>query len=381
MASVLLERVSKSFTAGRRGCGGTAALSDVTLAIASGELLVLLGPSGSGKTTLLRLIAGLEELSAGAVSLDGQPMNGVPPQDRSVSMVFQEHSLYPHMTVRENLAFGLKLRKVPKVEAARRTREVAELLRIEVLLDRRPSQLSGGERQRVALGRAIVLRPKVLLLDEPFSSLDAPLRAELRRELAALQRALGTTTLYVTHDQVEAMALADRLAVIASGKIQQVGRPIELYRDPSNVFVAGFLGTPPMNFVAGSVVWEPEAAWFRSKPNESSAGAPMQFKLRGTWPRTGVSEVVLGVRPEHVELAHDRRGADEEEVGISGVIQRLERLGSETDLYVLSGGQPWVARVPSDFAGGAGESVELRLDPGKALLFDRQDGTRVRWDP
>ncbi len=246
MPSVSFDHVCKRF-------GQVSVVEDFTLRVEDGELLVLVGGSGSGKSTILRLVAGLEDVTAGAIRIDDRDITHLPPRQRDVAMVFQDYALYPHLTVRDNLSLGLRLRKVPRPEIDRRVQWAADMLGLAPLLDRKPKQLSGGQRQRVAMGRAMVREPLVFLFDEPLSNLDAGLRAQMRIEIGSLQRRLKTTTIYVTHDQVEAMTLGDRIVVLANGKIQQVGRPIELYRSPVNRFVAGFIGTPPMNFIDGSV--------------------------------------------------------------------------------------------------------------------------------
>ncbi|MBA3404300.1 MAG: ABC transporter ATP-binding protein, partial [Gemmatimonadaceae bacterium] len=246
MPSVHFEHVSKRF-------GSTTVVEDFNLEVADGELLVLVGGSGSGKTTILRMLAGLEEVTEGTIRIDQRDVTALPPRDRDVAMVFQDYGLYPHMTVRENLSLGLRLRRVARQEIDRRVAWAGDMLRLEPLLDRKPKQLSGGQQQRVAMGRAMVREPLVFLFDEPLSNLDAGLRAQMRIEIGGLQRRLRTTTVYVTHDQVEAMTLGDRIVVLADGKIQQVGRPIDLYRNPVNRFVAGFIGTPPMNFIDGKI--------------------------------------------------------------------------------------------------------------------------------
>jgi ABC-type sugar transport system ATPase subunit len=267
MASVLLQNLTKRFDG--PGQQTIEALRALDLEVHDGELLVVVGPSGSGKSTLLRLIAGLEQPTAGSISIGGRQVDALPPQERNVAMVFQDHALYPHMTVRENLRFGLKLRKTPASEAASRVEQVVDLLGLNPLLERLPTALSRGEQQRVALGRAIVLRPSLLLLDEPLSNLDAPLRGQMRREIFKLQRALKTTMVYVTHDQAEAMALGDRIAVLAGGVRQQVDTPGKLYAKPASAFVARFFGTPPMNLIRGTVLRRDASFWFASDETDA----------------------------------------------------------------------------------------------------------------
>src|SRR5437867_7235335 len=276
MAQVVLDHVTKVFD------DQVMAVDDLTLTVGDGEFIILVGPSGCGKTTALRMLAGLEKLTSGRIAIDGRVINDVSPRDRDIAMVFQNYALYPHMTVFRNLAFGLRQRKVPSREIDRRVHEVSEILGLDELLKRRPAQLSGGQRQRVAMGRALVREPKAFLLDEPLSNLDAKLRVQMRAELKRLHQRLGVTTIYVTHDQVEAMTLGDRIAVMNAGRVQQIGRPQEVYRHPANLFVAGFIGSPPMNLLRGSV-----------REGRVQAG-DLQF-ARGGVPD---GDVVVGVRPE-----------------------------------------------------------------------------------
>src|SRR5450759_1180474 len=284
MPSVTFEHVRKRF-------GEAMVVEDFDLVVADGELLVLVGGSGSGKSTILRMVAGLEEVTSGTIRIDQRDVTALPPRERDVAMVFQDYGLYPHMTVRENLSLGLRLRKITPQEIDRRVTWAAGMLGLEPLLDRKPKQLSGGQRQRVAMGRAMVREPKVFLFDEPLSNLDAGLRAQMRIEIGGLQRRLKTTTIYVTHDQVEAMTLGDRIVVLADGRIQQIGRPIDLYRAPINRFVAGFIGTPPMNFVEGTLRENHGAAMFIADG--------VRVRLTRAFPMASGSPpaVTLGVRP------------------------------------------------------------------------------------
>src|SRR2546422_2475172 len=304
MACVVLENLCKRFKASK---GATIrAVQDLCLTVEDGELLALVGPSGCGKTTTLRLIAGLEEPGGGTISIDGQVLHNVAPKDRDVAMVFQNHALYPHMTVFDNLAFGLKLRKIPKPECEKRVAEAAAMLDLTSCLDRLPKALSGGQRQRVAVGRAIVRRPKLFLFDEPLSNLDAPLRAEMRRKIVELQRQLRVTTIYVTHDQAEAMALGDRVAVMNEGVIRQVARPLEVYHQPANLFVAGFIGSPPMNFLHGVVTPEGGRLCFRSRQARGER-AEIAVRIDGNMVPKLIGyvdkEVFLGVRAEDIAPA------------------------------------------------------------------------------
>src|SRR3984957_4977364 len=311
---VVLDGVSKRFAPAKRGEPAPAALQSITLSVARGELVVVVGPSGCGKSTTLRIVAGLEEPDAGTVTIAGRAMNGVAPQDRDVAMVFQGYALYPQMTAREIMEFPLKMRGLPPAQRARAVDEAAGLLRIERLLDRRPGELSGGERQRVAMGRAVVRKPRVFLFDEPLSNLDASLRGDIRLEIGQLVRRLGATALYVTHDHVEAMTLADRIAVMRAGKILQVATPREIYERPATSFVGGFLGSPRMNLLPARV--------------ENDAVVAGAFRLprpAGTLP----VRLVVGVRPEHVSVG---------DVGELGEILAVEPLGAETHLVVRVGG-------------------------------------------
>jgi multiple sugar transport system ATP-binding protein len=377
MACVLIENLSKTFEGPQRA--RTDALRDFTLSIAEGELLVVLGPSGSGKTTLLRIIAGLEEPTSGTLSIDGKLATILPPQDRDVAMVFQDHALYPHMTVAENLAFGLKLRKIAAPEREARVREAAEWLGLSKLLDRLPEALSGGERQRTALGRALVLRPKLFLLDEPLSNLDAPLRAEMRREIARLHQRSHATTIYVTHDQAEAMSLGNRMAVLKDGVLQQVGNPMELYDCPSNLFVARFIGMPPMNLFHGSFVREGGAVWFQQKGGAS----PDVLRFIVQTPKTAETaapqpiQVVLGLRPEHLRLVRNAQSSAPSIPVLGARVTAVEPLGPETYLYLEAGAGEWVARIPPGSQVRIGDMVQVALDIDKGRFFDSQTAQAV----
>ncbi len=358
MAHVKLEGVRKVYD------NGFVAVHDASFEIADGEFVVLVGPSGCGKSTTLRMIAGLEAASAGQIRIGERVVNDVAPKDRDIAMVFQNYALYPHMTVRENLAFGLKLRKLPRAEIGTRVQHAASLLELEPILDRRPAQLSGGQRQRVAVGRAIVREPAVFLFDEPLSNLDAKLRVQMRREISSLHQRLGATMVYVTHDQTEAMTMGDRIVVMNAGHVQQIGTPMELYDHPVNMFVAGFIGSPAMNFVPGRV----EAGRFRSR-----AGGFLDFALpaKSMGLGDGARDVVLGVRPEviHVRGGPIRPG---EPVPATARLELLEPLGNETLLALRSraGEQALVARVPPQALPPVGETLDLELDAGRLHFFD-----------
>ncbi len=359
MARVQIERVSKVY-----GKSDTPAVREVSLQIEHGEFLVLLGPSGCGKSTLLRMIAGLEDISGGEVRIEDRVVNDVAPKDRDIAMVFQNYALYPHMTVRDNMAFGLKLRRTAKDEIARRVDDAARILGLTPLLERRPRELSGGQMQRVAVGRAIVREPKVFLFDEPLSNLDAKLRGEMRVELKRLHQRLGATMIYVTHDQVEAMTLGDRVAVLNAGALQQVAPPLEVYRRPANRFVAGFLGNPPMNFIPGRI----EGDAFAAEGGARLALPPAIVASLGERP------AVVGVRPEDVEIS---AGTDE---GIAGRVEVREVLGSEAILYVrvpgLAGG-PLAVQARSEIDVDAGADVRLRPSAERLHVFDEASGARI----
>jgi multiple sugar transport system ATP-binding protein len=358
MANVKLESVRKAFVAG--GKAGVA-VDDVSLEVADGEFCVLVGPSGCGKSTTLRIIAGLETATSGRVLIGQRDVTTLPAKERDIAMVFQSYALYPHMTTYENMAFALKLRKMPRPDIDTRVREAAQLLGISELLERKPRQLSGGERQRIALGRAIVRQPQVFLFDEPLSNLDAKLRLQMRREIAALHRRLGATMIYVTHDQVEAMTLGNRIVVLDKGRVQQVAPPLELYERPRNMFVASFIGSPAMNLVPGELVRESNVT-FHARSNAFSV------QLEGKWPTvmSGYA-VVLGIRPEHVHLAQAGQG-------ISGRVELAEPLGNELLLHVSIGEHQLTARLPAGSPPASGSTVYLEVDRKKVHLFDQATG-------
>jgi len=383
MPAVLLRHLTKRFTP------DSAALLELTLEAAPGEFLVLLGPSGCGKTTVLRLIAGLEEPSAGDIEIDGVRVNDLPPRDRDVAMVFQNYALYPHLTVRENIGFPLAMRRTPKPEARQRVAEVAAALELTALLERRPAQLSGGERQRVALGRAIVRQPKVFLFDEPLSNLDAKLRVQMRAELVRLHRRLAATMVYVTHDQVEAMTMGQRIAILHRGVLQQVGTPGAIYARPANVFVAGFIGAPGMNVLDARTHGRTGAPADERTSGRADAPAPQRTGAptpqRTDAPAHGRTEVAsIGFRPEDARLvpagasesgaraARFSDGAD-----FAGVVTLVEPLGAETLVHVrLDGGETVVVRVREGTVPSADERVGLRVSPEKLHAFG-PDGRRL----
>jgi multiple sugar transport system ATP-binding protein len=355
MASVRLRGISKHY-------GDNPVIKGIDLDIADGQLVVFVGPSGCGKSTLLRIIAGLEDVTAGELEIDGRPSLDVAPSERGIAMVFQSYALYPHMTVADNMGFALKLAKVPKGEIADRVGRAADILQIGHLLDRKPKALSGGQRQRVAIGRAIVRKPAVFLFDEPLSNLDAALRAQTRVELARLHRELDATMIYVTHDQVEAMTLGQKIVVFNAGGIEQVGTPLELYERPANLFVAGFLGAPRMNFMAATLVGE-EGAIVTVR---LSGGTRVEVAADAGSAAVGAA-VTLGVRPEHLRLLPADGTA-----GIPGTVGLVEYLGDVVLAYVQVEGVPELVAVKCHGAAAAppaGTPVQLAFDPGLAYLF------------
>jgi multiple sugar transport system ATP-binding protein len=378
MASVRLEGIRKIYP----DQAGTVAVHGVNLDVADGEFVVLVGPSGCGKSTTLRMIAGLESISAGKLFIDNREVNDVPPKDRDIAMVFQSYALYPHMTVRDNLAFALKLRNTPKSEIDERVNIAAKTLGIESFMDRTPRQLSGGQRQRVALGRAIVRQPKVFLFDEPLSNLDAQLRVQMRREIARLHQELKATMIYVTHDQVEAMTLGDRIVVMNKGHVQQIDTPMALYDHPANRFVAGFIGSPGMNFITGTIPSK-EPLEFVATAGAFTMKIPPDLAVR-------VQEikdrpVVLGIRPEDVSVAPTSGPplfAGESTIVDPPVLAPahldiVEALGNEVFVYATVGPFTITARISPQPLPAPGEPVTMAFDLAKAHFFDEQTGDRV----
>jgi len=360
MATVTFEHVTKKY-------GDVLAVNDLNLAINDGEFMCLVGPSGCGKTTSLRMIAGLEEITSGTLKIGDRIVNDVPPKDRDIAMVFQSYALYPHMTVRDNMAFGLKLRKLAKADIDKRVNEAAAILSLEKLLDRKPKELSGGQRQRVALGRAIVREPAVFLMDEPLSNLDAKLRVQTRAEIARLHQRMGTTFVYVTHDQVEAMTMGTRIAVMSDGLLQQVGTPQALYDQPANRFVAGFIGSPAMNFV--EVTFDTSGGSPRLVgPGEWSATLPTRFA--NSVGATSGRKLIAGFRPEHLELD----AVEGDAVVVPGRADVVEYLGSEELLHVGAMDRDVVAIVSSDHRVKPGDILKLNLPLSKLHLFDAESG-------
>ncbi len=372
MASLSLRHVYKKYP------NGVLAVSDFNLEIKDKEFIILVGPSGCGKSTTLRMIAGLEDITEGEIYIGDRVVNEVAPKDRDIAMVFQNYALYPHMTVFDNMAFGLKLRKTPKDEIRRRVEEAARILDIAHLLDRKPKALSGGQRQRVALGRAIVREPKVFLLDEPLSNLDAKLRAQMRTELAKLHARLGTTFIYVTHDQIEAMTMGDRIVVMKDGLIQQVDTPQNLYLYPINMFVAGFIGSPQMNFIESKLIKHEGKLMveFGSEDTKSTRGTKYRIPLPESKNANGAldayigKEVIMGIRPEDV---HDEPRLLEQfaDCKVFAEVEVAELMGAETFLYLNVEGFNITARVEPTSKARPGDRIEVALESGKIHLFDK----------
>jgi multiple sugar transport system ATP-binding protein len=360
MARVTLSGIRKTYD------DGTVAVHDVSLDVADGEFVVLVGPSGCGKSTTLRMIAGLESISDGELRIDGRVVNDVPPAQRDIAMVFQSYALYPHMTVRGNMGFALRLQKRPKAEIERHVQRAAEILGLESLLDRTPRQLSGGQRQRVAIGRALVREPRVFLFDEPLSNLDAKLRAEMRRELASLHRRLGTTMIYVTHDQLEAMTLGDRIVVMNEGRVRQIGAPTDVYDHPRDIFVATFLGSPPMNLLPGTATRRNGQLWFQPDAQTDASVAI------GAQPGCHVSRVLLGVRPEQLRVLAEP--CDSDSSALCATVELVEPLGHEQLVYLRVGDTTVVALTHRDHVPRVDARVRLAVDGTHMHLFDEATG-------
>ncbi|MCR5109309.1 MAG: sn-glycerol-3-phosphate ABC transporter ATP-binding protein UgpC [Ruminococcus sp.] len=367
MAGLTLKGIYKKYP------GGVVAVTDVNLEIRDKEFIVLVGPSGCGKSTTLRMIAGLEEISEGELYIGDRLVNDIAPKDRDIAMVFQNYALYPHMTVFDNMAFGLKLRKVPKDEIERKVNEAAKILDLSHLLDRKPKAMSGGQRQRVALGRAIVRSPKVFLLDEPLSNLDAKLRAQMRTEISKIHKKLGTTFIYVTHDQTEAMTMGDRIVCMKDGFVQQVDTPQNLYENPVNKFVAGFLGSPQMNFV-DAVLREEYGQYvveFGSNRGQVYQIIVPESKVNENLGRYVNKEIILGVRPESIHdeemyLSNATTGV------INADVEITEMMGAETYLYLVCEGIPLTARVSPRSTARPGDTISVAIDPNRIHIFDKE---------
>ena len=347
--SIKFENVTKTF-------GDTRVVDDLSLEIDDGEFVVLLGPSGCGKTTTLRMLAGLETVTTGDIYIGDERINDVPTQHRDLAMVFQSYALYPHMTIAENIAYPLRVRKLDKNERAKRVNDVAAMLEIESLLDRKPRQLSGGERQRVALARAIVREPRAYLMDEPLSNLDARLRVQMRGELKRLQHQLGTTTIYVTHDQAEAMTLASRVAVMKRGKLQQFDTPLNIYNHPANRFVAEFVGSPSMNFIDGRI----------------DGGVFMSELIRIPVTKENTHQITIGIRPEHIRVLNEPQNG-----AIAATVYVTELMGNETFVFLTVGNNRLIARAPAEFRADVESPVWLRIVADKAHFFDTRTGLSI----
>ena len=370
MARVVIENLVKVY--GEKSGPGVRAVNGINLTVEDREFMVLVGPSGCGKSTTLRLVAGLEEISGGTVSIDGKVVNGVPPKDRDLAMVFQNYALYPHMTVFDNLAFGLRQRNLPPAEIEVRVNAAAQLLGLGPYLKRRPAALSGGQRQRVAVGRAIVRQPKVFLFDEPLSNLDAKMRAATRAELSRLHDRLGATMIYVTHDQAEAMTMGDRICVMQDGNIMQVAAPLELYDHPVNLFVAGFIGSPPMNLVRGALAADSGGLVFTE---ENTSSAPLHVRLDEPLARMAAAAVgrpvVLGIRPEDIR-------PEGSSALLSARVEVVEPMGAETFVHLASGGHTLIARLAPSSRPIRGDTLHFSFAPGKMHLFDAASGAALR---
>ncbi|CCV15296.1 sn-glycerol-3-phosphate ABC transporter ATP-binding protein UgpC [Mesorhizobium sp. STM 4661] len=352
MAEVTVRNIVKRY-------GSVQVIHGVNVDIADGEFVILVGPSGCGKSTLLRMIAGLEAISGGEISIGGRVVNDVLPKDRDIAMVFQNYALYPHKNVADNMGFSLKIKGRPKAEIEAKVKKAAEILDLGKLLDRFPKQLSGGQRQRVAMGRAIVRDPQVFLFDEPLSNLDAKLRVAMRVEIKELHQRLGTTIVYVTHDQIEAMTMADKIVVMRDGKVEQVGAPLDLYDNPGNVFVAGFIGSPAMNFIKGKIGSKDGRQVFVS---DAGSVLPVEGRAQDGQP------VIYGIRPEHIDIAPD---------GLPATVSVLEPTGSETQIFAKFGEDPIDAIVKDRLTVRPGEEVRLKIDSRRVHIFDRQSGARL----
>ncbi len=360
MAKIKLEALTKKY-------GNVIAVDAVNLDINDDEFMVLVGPSGCGKTTTLRMVAGLEDISGGSVFIGDQRVNDVEPKDRDIAMVFQSYALYPHMSVYDNMAFGLKMRKVASTEIERRIQEASGMLGIGHLLKRKPRELSGGQRQRVALGRAIVREPAVFLMDEPLSNLDAQVRANTRTELLRIHQRVKNTVMYVTHDQVEAMTMGDRIVVMKDGHVQQCAAPKEIYDHPANKFVASFIGSPPMNFMDAEIESNGDTATLRGP----AFAFPVNGKSAQLLSRTTSRSVTMGVRPEDVIVGN---GASLDPTAIRARVDVVETLGAEQHLFLTSEGMSFMARVGADHAARIGDAIMATIDPAKLHVFDRESG-------
>lgn len=367
MASLVIDQVYKTF-------GTVEVLKGINISIEAGEFLVLVGPSGCGKSTLLNLIAGLDSITSGKIRIGERVVNNIPPKDRDIAMVFQSYALYPNMTIEKNLSFGLETRKVPKDEIKEKIDKVAEILQITDLLNRKPSQLSGGQRQRVAMGRAIARDPLVFLFDEPLSNLDAKLRVEMRAEIKKLHQRLGTTIVYVTHDQIEAMTMADRIAIMKDGIVQQFASPNEVYSDPSNLFVAGFIGSPSMNFIP--VTFEEEGGNLHVMLTNDNGGKYSIPVTKKAGFKAG-TKAVMGIRPENITDANPSLEARKDVIRIECTVKVVEPTGPDTLVHTEMNGTEIVCRAFPEYAGQPGQTMTLAVDTDKILYFDPISGERI----
>jgi multiple sugar transport system ATP-binding protein len=363
MAEVILKNVRKVYDK------DVVAVDNANIEIKDKEFVVLVGPSGCGKSTTLRMIAGLEEISDGEIYIDGNLVNDIPPKDRDIAMVFQNYALYPHMTVYQNMAFGLKLRKYPKNEIDERVHEAADILGIEELLERKPKALSGGQRQRVAVGRAIVRKPKVFLFDEPLSNLDAKLRVQMRTEISKLHSRLEATMIYVTHDQMEAMTMGDRIVVMRDGRIDQVDTPLTLYNDPVNQFVAGFIGSPSMNFLNGTLISNSGSLVF----DEGNIQLPLPAAYANDLQNHANKEVTFGIRPEDIHDPDSLNSGSPDTIEVTAKVEVVEPMGNEVFLYLTTGKSSFVARIDPMRVPVVDQQVKLAVEIDKAHFFDRQN--------
>lgn len=368
MAKVILQDLVKEYSDGRNQ--PVRAVNSINLEVNDREFMVLVGPSGCGKSTSLRMIAGLEEITDGTITIGEKIVNNIAPKDRDIAMVFQNYALYPHMTVYDNMAFGLTLKKMPREEIKKRVLDAAEILGITNLLERKPKALSGGQRQRVAVGRSIVRKPKVFLFDEPLSNLDAKMRVSMRTEISKLHARLASTMIYVTHDQVEAMTMGDRICVMKDGNIMQVAEPLEIYNNPANMFVAGFIGSPPMNFFHGNLVQDRGQLWF---VENNTKGVPVRVALDDRLTRDAATHsgggIVLGIRPEDIADAHTVANPPPERC-LTATVDVSEPMGAETYIYLDTGATSFIARVRSSDRYDIGARLKVALDMNKAHLFD-----------
>lgn len=374
MAEVTLEHISKIYPGNKRKDMASKAIDDISFTVRDKEFMVIVGPSGCGKSTLLRMIAGLEEIDGGTLSIDGKRINDLDPSNRDIAMVFQNYALYPHMTVYENMAFGLKLKRFKKAEIKERVMQTAKLLEMEQVLDRKPKTLSGGQRQRVAIGRAIIRRPKVFLFDEPLSNLDAKLRSQMRIELQKLHREINATMIYVTHDQTEAMTLGNRIAVLNKGKLMQLDTPMHLYNNPANKFVAGFIGSPTMNFLKGSIEKQ-EGYYFI---HESKSCKIFLDAIPAALISNNGKPLVIGVRPEHIILSEDEKDSNNRSPDCILEVSAYENMGNEQLVYLSLADQTLIAGRPPNESVEIGKKIGVSFLRDKIIFMDEESGAVIK---